>query len=100
MGVASQIVIQQDSYTLNYCNRLHIVLTGAYNLHIFLAIFYMYHLKIRIEDPTSRKIVREVVFFLALWIPAILLSIGSHSFNCAFINEFEDFSKSDLTFYA
>lgn len=99
MGVVSQAIIQQSSFTVEYCQSMHSLLTGAYNLHVSLAIFYMYYLKKRIEDPTTSKVFREVALFVSMAIPTVLFSIGSGRFQCAYLDDGNNFDDG-LTKYA
>lgn len=66
-----------------------------------LAIFYMYMLKKRIDDPTTSKIAKEVVLFLSMAIPTVLFSLGSGRFHCAYLQNTGTLSlDEDLTLFA
>lgn len=90
-GVILQVTIQNDSLTVDSCQNIHTVLIGVYNLHVFLAAFYLYHMKKRIEDPTVRNFSKEITILVSLLLTNFIFSIGSKDFQCTYMTSKEGY---------
>lgn len=85
VGMTNQGLIHSNDYSLKRCQDAHVFSAMLFNLHIFTALFYLYHFKKRVEDPTVSKFWKEMVVLLGLFILSGALSVGAGSFQCGYL---------------